>query len=246
MRLIHKMTTCCFPLKLKLPTFFKKKKPVNKKDTEQAPLVPSKKTFTESLKSWWKLTLPSAKETFDTDLSKEPFYIVSLETEEITFFCESNSGTTPNTKYSRCELRELRNGKLASWTTAQPNTLEFSFKITSIPKLKPRIVIGQIHDSKDDLIELLADFQTGVYEVVHDSYHYGNLVEGIKQDVWYTVQISTNSEGIVVKCGKNIVKTTLEKSVSGCYFKLGNYLQSKEPNDSATVVVKDISIIYSK
>lgn len=196
---------------------------------------PSKEFFSQ-----WKLTLPDSSETNEVTKSHTPFYIYSDQ--GITFTCRSNSGTTPNTKYSRCELRELTDGKSASWETGKPHKLSFTFKIISKPAKRPRIVIGQIHDDKDDVIELLANFETGVYEVIHNTSHYGVLVPKLDLDKFYDVSISTSSKGITVTCSSKVVLVSTKKSLKNCYFKVGNYLQSQEKDDEASVFIKHISI----
>jgi hypothetical protein len=189
----------------------------------------------------WKLTLPDGSETFDIEKSHTPYYIYAKDS--ITFGCKP-IGTTKNTKYSRCEYRELRDGKLASWETAKSNKMTFTFKVVKKPTKRPRIVIGQIHDAKDDVIILLANFETGVYEVTHNTIHYGNLIDKIELDTFYQVEISTSKKGIECKSKDHTLLIPKEKSVKGCYFKVGNYLQSTDKNDEAVVIVKDIEIKY--
>lgn len=189
-------------------------------------------------KGSWKLTLPCSKETLEINKTIEPYYIINGD--EIVFKCESNKGTTPNTKYSRCEYREMnKDGSKASWTMNDDKELKFSFKLVEKPEKRPRIVVGQIHDSKDDVIELLIDFTKGkpFYEVMHNTTHYGNIVDDFQLNKWYDVSIKVVKNKIISTCEKTI---TVESKAKGCYFKVGNYLQSREKGDKATVVVKNI------
>ena len=211
--------------------------PGSKPPIETEPVI---KTPKSDFSNQWKLTLPDSRETLEVTKSHEPFYKYTHE--GITFTCRSNSGTTPNTKYSRCELREMNNGKPVSWETGRPHKLSFTFKIISKPTKRPKIVVGQIHDDKDDVIELLANFETGVYEVIHNTSHYGILIPKLELDKFYDVTISTSLKGIQTTCGDQKVMVSTKKSVKNCYFKAGNYLQSNEKDDEASVFIKNIVI----
>lgn len=188
----------------------------------------------------WKLTLPDASETTEVTRDHLPHY--KYTPSEITFRCKSNSGTTANTKYSRSELREMNGSQRASWETSSPHKMSYTFKVTKAPAKRPRIVIGQIHDSKDDVVELLADFTKGVFEVIHNTSHYGVLVDKIQLNEWYDITISTDSKGITCTQGSKKVFTPTKKKIPGCYFKIGNYLQSNEQDDESEVVVKNINL----
>lgn len=187
----------------------------------------------------WKLTLPDSKEVSNLKESIPPFFIV--EETEITFKCKAGSGSTKNSKYSRCELRELNNDKsLASWSILKDKRcMTFTFKVTEKPKNRPRMSVGQIHDSEDDVIMLCVDLDKNFYEITHNSIHYGQIVEKFEMDKWYVVTITAGNGKIVVECEKKI---EIVSKATGCYFKIGNYLQSSFPEDESTVVVSNISL----
>lgn len=190
--------------------------------------------------SRWKLTLPDGKEVKVLKESVPPYFIIS---DEGILMKAKPIGTTPNSKYSRCELRELNVDKsLASWTVNDQRAMNFNFKAVQKPEKRPKMVVGQIHDTEDDVIMLVIDFQKRIYEVTHNSIHYGNIVDSFEMDTWYNVTISVKDGKIKVECGEKKLEITPSRT-KGYYFKVGNYLQSTFKEDEGAIVVSKITLI---
>ncbi len=119
----------------------------------------------------WKLTLPidskggfaSGKaievKPLKADYSKPPYYY--KEDDAIIFSVPANGATTSGSKYPRSELREMSDGKEASWKISDGGTLSATLSVESLPTTKDgkpgRIVIGQIHGPDDELCRLYYD-----------------------------------------------------------------------------------------
>lgn len=113
--------------------------------------------------SKWKLTLPvkgekgKAKEVENlTGFETAHFY--DAPDKAMVFVAPVDGPTTKGSKYPRSELREMNNGKEAAWTIATGGTMSATLKIDKTPIDKEghpaRLVIGQIHGKKNELIRL--------------------------------------------------------------------------------------------
>jgi len=176
----------------------------------------------------WKLTLdvedPKTKKVMEvTDLKcfDHPHFM-RLE-DHIKFKAKCGGRTTSGSKYPRSELRELINGKLASWDTMKgKHVMKWECAVTHLPKVKSQVVVGQIHDDKDDVIEIRhsGDF----VEVFHDDIKYGKLITNYKLGDKYSASIEVSNGKIAIHSGStSIIVPTKSKN---CYFKLGCYVQS--------------------
>jgi hypothetical protein len=181
----------------------------------------------------WKLTLdiedPSNKsrplEISPPELLKfqHPHFVKTDAS--ITFKAECGGKTTSGTKYPRSELRELNGDKLASWKMDQGiHEMIWTCAVTSLPKEKPQVVVGQIHDDEDDVIEIR---HTKDYvEVIHDDKNYGKLITGYRLGDVYTASITVRKGVISVFSGKTSILISSAKNAKNCYFKMGCYTQS--------------------
>lgn len=163
------------------------------------------------------------------------------------FYCPCNGVTTPNSHYPRCELREIIDGKEAAWEFEKgTHTMTYEVSCDHLPKNKPQICIGQVHNAKDDVFEVR--FETDKINVTHNSTSYGTLG---------SFELG-KSVVIVIIIDKGIVKITLkDKTISfkpkggkGCYFKLGDYVQSNKDHgdelDFGKVTLKSVVVKHTK
>ena len=125
--------------------------------------------------------------------------------------------------------------------------MTYTFACTHLPKNKPVVVVGQIHDSEDDVIEIRLKDKN--LEVIHDTTHYGSLEPAYKLGDFVTVSITAKGGKIYVRCNSKTIIVT-PKSTEGFYFKLGSYVQSSpktgDPHDYAEVHLKAVKVTHVK
>lgn len=205
--------------------------------------------FNEKL---WKLTLPTGRKGKPTE-TRAPFADVQGIFEKTVggyiMTCPVNGVTTPNTKYARCEFRELNaNGTLAAWDASKGiHVMEYSLKVMQYPPKKPHIVIGQIHDSKDDVLEvryehprIVVKQSSKLFGVITDAYDGGFIkIKMMYTDGVVTVTNNYNDREILCRVSKR----------KGCYFKVGNYIQSNITYDQegakSVVFFRSAKVIHS-
>jgi len=200
----------------------------------------------------WNLTIP------EKDPKTKTPKIISfpeLETFENSFFKVSNNGilmkvptngfTTPNSKYPRCEFRELtQDGKKASWSTTRGEHLMTVETIVSkVPKNKSQICLAQIHDAEDDIC--MVRFEKGKMILSGRGFEKIGLGEAAI-DEKISIIMEVKNSYITVTCnGKT--SPSYKIPAEGCYFKAGNYLQSNETfdkNDEGEILLKNLSISH--
>jgi hypothetical protein len=191
----------------------------------------------------WKLTLPTPigvkkspdEITLPALLSYQSEYFKKTAS-EIQFFAPVNGCHTPNSKYPRSELREMLNGKNASWDLAKgKHVMEYVFSVLQLPEKKSEIVVGQIHGVEDDVFEILVS-PKGL-TIAHNNLIYGELLMTVF-DKKFRVLISCEKGVISIEMGLAnevpIVRTDIKKpaETKGLYFKVGCYTQANEVNGS--------------
>lgn len=183
----------------------------------------------------WKLTLPVGSAGSPTEIKQpalatfqiDPWFAVTAEN-AVRFRAPVNGVTTSGSKYPRSELREMTNegAAKASWSSTKGTHILFLDEaITHLPKTKPHIVAGQIHDSSDDIMVIRLE-SANLYVNVNGKNVY-------KLDSNYTLGKRFTIK-FIVKGGKSAVYYndsaspvyTLSKNYSGAYFKAGAYTQS--------------------
>lgn len=189
----------------------------------------------------WHLTLPvDTSHAGSPDQIDQPeldtytnssFFFLNAAKTGVTFRAYTNGATTSGSGYPRSELRERINGGAAhaSWSSSSgTHKLFIDQAVTHLPDVKPHIVVGQIHDSSDDVIvfrlegqKLFIDLNGNDGPTLTSSY-----VPGTRFTVGF--EVANNA----VKCYYNgALKYTYSKSFSGAYFKAGAYVQSSCQGD---------------
>jgi hypothetical protein len=184
----------------------------------------------------WKLNIPLDE---DNDGQSDEIKQPKLNTYSITPWFQNNENntgvvfrancggtTTSGSGYPRSELREMiNNGKNgASWSSDEgAHIMEIEQAITHLPKVKPHIVAGQIHDAHDDVIvfrlegkKLFIDHNGDDGTVLTKNYE-----PGTKFKVKFEV-----SGGQVKSYYNDALVETYPVHFSGAYFKAGAYVQS--------------------
>jgi poly(beta-D-mannuronate) lyase len=208
---------------------------------------------------YMKITEPgyeSQKDFLDT-YSHPVHFHVNDASDGVVFRCHAGGATTPNSSYSRTELREMepgyttQNDEKASWSTSSgTHTMYIKQAITEMTlTAKPDVVIGQIHGGDDDLTVFI--YSRGKIwiregnsktEVIDDSYQIGTVME-----------VKMVASGGKVKYYYNNMSTPVHEisaNDSGCYFKAGCYVNSnpdkgEDADAYATVEIYDLKVTHT-
>jgi hypothetical protein len=205
--------------------------------------------------SAWKLTLPGGKEGDPTEIlptdlksfTENGVFQLSPEGDGVVFRAEVGGATTKNSDYPRSELREMASAdQEAAWSnTSGTHTLDVRQAITEVPPVKPHVVAAQIHDGKDDVLQIRLEDTTLAVQ-----YNDGNDQIVIDPDYQlgtpYDLQIVAE-DGRVAIFYNGEQAAELPLNGSGWYYKVGCYTQSNpEKGDKAgaagEVVVYDLAI----
>ncbi|NTV30861.1 hypothetical protein HGA91_02685 [candidate division WWE3 bacterium] len=202
----------------------------------------------------WKITLPTQptateikQPTLATFSNSEWFAVFSGN--GVRFRAPVNGGTTSGSSYPRSELREMTDNGLtnASWTSSSgTHTMIIDEAITALPKSKPHIVAGQIHDAKDDIIvirlednKLFIDINGTDGPILDPNYELGRR---------FTVTFVVKDDATNIFYNRSTTSAyTLHKQFSGAYFKAGAYTQSnctKEAQNDCNETTFGEVIIY--
>jgi hypothetical protein len=152
--------------------------------------------------------------------------------------------TSSKTKYARVELRETdAAGQLFNWDGRKgTHWCEWVSRVTHLPKVKPWVVVGQIHDAKSDLVRV----QTEGSSVDALKLVSRNTPPGSKDEQTVTVDSSYTLGDLVVGrlevvdgVGREYLDGKLVRTFpaasDGQYFKVGAYVQSQEAGEYAEV-----------
>lgn len=198
----------------------------------------------------WKLTLPFGSEIKDpkviADLKNKYFYLTD---KGLVMNAPCNATTTKNSKYPRCEFREWTK-KDIFWSAKGTHALKYRAACTHLPKNKPEIVCGQVHDLEDDVFEI--KFSGTDIIVFHDSTVYGKLLTGYKLGEFITFSIDITDGDVIISATRDdssIQKLSFKMvSIENCYFKVGAYVQSNaskgDGDDYGEIILEYADIIH--
>ena len=187
----------------------------------------------------WYLTLPTGK-AGDPDTVENPelekftnaFFTLNDARDGVVFSAHGDGVTTKNSHYPRSELREMNGSAKAAWSnTSGRHTLDVCEAITQVPSAKPEVVAAQIHDDKDDVLQirlegqkLMVQYDDGKSEQVLDpAYQLGTP--------YHVRIIAADSTVDVLYNGEK--KAELPLTGSGWYWKVGAYVQANSDTGDA-------------
>ena len=184
------------------------------------------------------------------------YFRLNADKNGIVFTAPVNGAHTCGSNYARSELREMtNNGKdEASWSsTTGIHSMEIDQAVLHLPVAKPHVVVGQIHDSGDDVVvfrvEAPKQGTTGTTKLyvnadgdandvlLTDNYQLGTRFR-VGFDVANGETKFTYNGQRVMKNGKEAV---LKRAYSGAYFKAGSYVQASCTYASSGYVKEDCS-----
>jgi Domain of unknown function (DUF4082)/Alginate lyase len=193
----------------------------------------------------WKLTLPTSAQSSSTaqeitqpalaNFADSPYFMVNGDSTGVVFRANAGGATTSGSGYPRSELREMTGNGVqeASWSTySGVNTMTVREASTHLPVAKPQVVTAQIHDSSNDIIEVVADgtrsSSPGTYSIC---VRYNGTTQSPCLDSDYTAGTIYTltlvaSGGQIAVSYNGVQKLVFSNRTSGCYFKAGAYTQS--------------------
>lgn len=200
----------------------------------------------------WKLTLPvKSTDSGNPDEIKQPalatytntqFFHINNEGTGVVFRANAGGATTSGSSYPRSELREMvDNGrKQASWSNASgEHRLSITEAITALPKVKPEVVAGQIHDAEDDIVMIRLEGKHLFVEA--DGKNIGTLESNYKLGTVFTVDIVADPNGIKITYN-NEPRVSYSKVGQGYYFKAGCYTQSNTSRGDTADAYGEVTI----
>ncbi len=173
--------------------------------------------------------------------------------EAVVFSAGVDGATTKGSNYPRSELREMTDGgsSEAAWSSGSGvHTLTVTEAFTHLPNDKPHLVGAQIHDGKDDVSVFRLE-GTKLYVTDGDNAQ-AHLIDG-NYEIGTPFEARFVVEGGEVKAYYNgQLKTTMKKTFSGGYFKVGAYTQANCENSNpcefdnyGQVAVLDLNVSHS-
>ncbi|HEX3791678.1 MAG TPA: polysaccharide lyase family 7 protein [Pseudonocardiaceae bacterium] len=196
--------------------------------------------------SRWELQLPTGSAGSPTTISpaklegssgfQDSYFYTNTSDGSMEFWDPENGVTTPNSSYSRSELREMNtDGSAAAWSIPGTHTLSATVKATQVPN---HVCVGQIHlgdnsGSTKPLLELFYYSNGDIKMAIEQTPAGGNEIQ-------YTVgnvPLGTPWSYVIGLSGSNTISLTLNgtkhtwalpSAFNGytMYFKAGDYDQS--------------------
>lgn len=219
----------------------------------------------------WKLTMTTPiggtkplevkQPALDQFNDKNYFYVTgSGVNREVIFKARVDGAHTPNSKYSRTELREMQDsaGEInAAWSnrTSGTHVLRVVGRVTALPKNKPELVLAQIHDDEDDVCMVRLERDRVFLETSRGTVKYSNNTASFDEDYQIgqtiTVNVTVVKGRIIVyyrKQGQKTVSAVLKYAGTGMYFKTGAYVQSNlsydKPGAAGTFRISSLELTH--
>jgi hypothetical protein len=157
--------------------------------------------------------------------------------------------TTKNSTYPRSELREMTPGgsREARWSNqAGQHILTLSEAITATPRVKPHVVVAQVHDADDDVVMVRLEGRRLFVE--SDGDEVGLLDPDYRLGSRFTIGIVASPGGVRVFHRADGATQTqvvhVGKVGGGMYFKVGCYTQSNRSRGDAPAAYGEV-VVYA-
>jgi hypothetical protein len=181
----------------------------------------------------WKVTLPITKDGKVVEIKppaiatySDQYMKLNAAKNGVVFTVFHGGGTTSNSSNPRSELRErYDNDPEGYWSAGSgTHTMEVVTQVNRLTKVKPHVVIAQVHDGGDDVVVWrvegtklwLTDGNTTRAFLVDDNFKLGTKVR-LKYEI-KSGQFSFYYNGTKL--------SHTDRHTGQAYFKVGNYLQS--------------------
>jgi hypothetical protein len=164
----------------------------------------------------------------------------------MTFWDPENGVHTPNSSYSRSELREMNaSGSAASWGLPGTHKLSATVKVTKVPS---SVCVGQIHASEGSgttkpLLELYYHSNGDIYLGTENSPDGGQTLHYITNvalgaHFTYVINVTGNKINLTVNGARTSYSIPSSFNAYKQYFKAGSYNQSSSDSTSNGAKVK--------
>ena len=186
-------------------------------------------------------------------LSEAPYFYVTSDGAWVHFQVPMNGATTSaNTKYPRCELRELKSDGVtkASWSgSSGTHLMSYKVKVIHTEADKPEVVVGQIHDGSDDTLQIR--YEGGTWRASINGTESSTILGNFATGVEVAVEIKLVNGTLTIKINGTTKITTSPGYGSGQYFKVGMYAQQNDhdqnnpSNGFASCEIRDLVVSHS-
>ena len=236
----------------------------------------------------WKLTIPYDGSDADTvaDEIKWPtlgtyrnlnFFHTTSDNKAAVFRAQVGGAKTGGSVFARSELRErtLWDGSSQAncdWSNQSgTHTMRITQKVTHLPRVIPRVVVGQIHDPRDEVVMVRVNGTDIIAEASypHPDYPDGRkvtvpLAGGYRVGTTFTIRITAGPTGVAVYyneglsgaktawfAGRVARNASPDKTTGdGWFFKAGLYLQTntakgEAPTEYGEGVISNLTINHS-
>lgn len=209
----------------------------------------------------WKLTLPingaqeikqPALATYTSKYCELTATGGSFANNAVVFRAWHGGDTTSGSKNPRSELRETYNGDTEGYWPIEKghHGLRIVGAVTRLTKVKPHVVVGQVHNETDDLV--VWRLEANKLWLTDGNNPNAFLVDGAYQlGTPYDLQL--NIDAGLATFAYNGVTLSYQKKIKGkAYFKAGLYLQSNPstaPGESTSeyseVVLRSVAVTHA-
>ncbi len=222
--------------------------------------------------SHWKLTLPvdaagtAAGHPLEISAAQlsagytHPEYFQRGLDGQLIFWCPVTGARTENTKYARCELREVINptDDNVCWSAKGTHIMDVSCRVMDVPSGQ-KVVIGQIHGYSGNANPLikLQFFKGRVEALVKDKARGGRDIKltfpevGLDKEFVYQIKLHDGLLSVTVNGvtqSVNVFETDPAWADQTLYFKAGVYPQDNEgpPTEGARVSFSKLQVTHSE
>lgn len=206
----------------------------------------------------WKLTLPVVVNGKVQEIPPPALSIYSDKywtPQPDGYLCRTwhGGGTTSGSSNPRTELRELNaDGSLASWSTTKgTHTMTVVTQVNRLTKVKPHVVLAQIHDDQDDVTVWRLE-GSKLYITKGDNPHAFQVRDNVALGEVLSLGFDVSAGVVRYRLGGQVLDYALTAKTSSCYFRCGLYLQSNPktaPGEStdeyAEVVLHAATVVHS-
>lgn len=191
----------------------------------------------------WAVTLPTGSTHYPIKFNE----FIRYDGLSLLLLTPCDGEPTKNSDYPRSELREIINGEKASWDSGVGNHhFEGIFKVDRFTKTKPVVSVFQIHDGKNDQLQVLVEPDSIKYNFNGIKFKVATFNPGEK----FRIKCKVKRDMIFLKINfEDPIQLKIIPS-SSLYFKAGNYLQSnseieKNQNDYSQVSITKLKVKHS-
>lgn len=197
---------------------------------------------------WWNLGLGLASGHTDitpTQLQNgyvnSPYYTMNSAGNGVQMQVFMNGGrTSTNTKYPRCEFREMATGSTstkASWSgSSGRHRMSGATRVMHFAPDKPEVTVAQMHDSSDDTLQIhvTGSSATGPqrWRLKTNGNFVADLITNVPLGTEVAWDIDVNNGQLTVKINGATKYTGNPGWGSGQYFKVGDYAQQNSTDQS--------------